>query len=96
MPFINTICSILLSDFSSLYHLCTPSVQLTFLYSYSLLFATAIPAYASLVGCGWLEKGGVYVTANIRGGGEFGPSWHQAAKRENRQKVTPHCPISIY
>ena len=57
---------------------------------------TALPAYASLVGCGWLEKGGVYVTANIRGGGEFGPSWHQAAKRENRQKVTPLCPIPIY
>ncbi|KAK0357640.1 hypothetical protein LTR94_038645, partial [Friedmanniomyces endolithicus] len=33
----------------------------------------------------WLENGGVFVQANIRGGGEFGPGWHQAALRENRQ-----------
>ncbi|MGD0867792.1 MAG: prolyl oligopeptidase family serine peptidase [Rhizomicrobium sp.] len=35
----------------------------------------------------WLSKGGVYVLANIRGGGEFGPAWHQAALNENRQKA---------
>jgi len=43
------------------------------------------PSYAAVVGKLWLEKGGVYVVANIRGGGEFGPKWHQAALKENRK-----------
>jgi len=34
----------------------------------------------------WLAEGGVFVLANIRGGGEYGPAWHLAAQRENRQK----------
>ena len=38
-------------------------------------------------GIAWLEKGGVYVVANIRGGGEFGPKWHQAALKQNRHKA---------
>ena len=38
-----------------------------------------LPSYRPTVGAAWLEKGGVYVVANIRGGGEFGPKWHQAA-----------------
>ena len=45
------------------------------------------PNYSSITGLGWLEQGGVYVTANIRGGGEFGPSWHQAALKEKRQNA---------
>ncbi len=45
------------------------------------------PTYSSLTGIGWIEKGGVYVIANIRGGGEFGPSWHQSAIREKRQNA---------
>jgi len=42
--------------------------------------------YRAITGSGWLEKGGVFVLANIRGGGEFGPAWHQAALKANRQK----------
>ncbi|MGY6631756.1 MAG: prolyl oligopeptidase family serine peptidase [Wenzhouxiangella sp.] len=45
------------------------------------------PFYSGLIGNNWLEHGGVYVLANIRGGGEFGPRWHQAGLRENRQRV---------
>jgi prolyl oligopeptidase len=43
------------------------------------------PAYSGSRGKSWLSRGGVYVIANIRGGGEFGPMWHQAATKENRQ-----------
>ncbi|MCC7266948.1 MAG: S9 family peptidase, partial [Caulobacteraceae bacterium] len=45
------------------------------------------PSYSGTVGKLWLERGGVYVVANIRGGGEFGPRWHTAGLKENRQKV---------
>lgn len=45
------------------------------------------PFYSGLIGNSWLNHGGVYVLANIRGGGEFGPRWHQAALRENRQRA---------
>ena len=45
------------------------------------------PSYRPAVGAAWLEKGGVYVVANIRGGGEFGPKWHQAALKANRHKA---------
>ena len=38
-------------------------------------------------GAAWLEEGGCYVEANIRGGGEFGPTWHQAAKKADRNKA---------
>jgi prolyl oligopeptidase len=46
-----------------------------------------LPSYRPTVGAAWLEKGGVYVVANIRGGGEFGPKWHQAALKANRHKA---------
>jgi prolyl oligopeptidase len=44
------------------------------------------PHYIAKSGIAWLERGGVYVEANIRGGGEFGPAWHQAALKANRNK----------
>lgn len=45
------------------------------------------PEYPAIVGPAWLERGGVFVVAGIRGGGEFGPAWHLAALRENRHRA---------
>lgn len=58
----------------------------TLLNAYGGFNVSRTPAYSAALGKGWLESGGVYVLANIRGGGEFGPSWHDAALKENRQK----------
>lgn len=44
------------------------------------------PVYSPMIGKLWLEKGGIYVLANIRGGGEFGPAWHLSARKENKQR----------
>jgi prolyl oligopeptidase len=46
-----------------------------------------LPAYLGTTGKLWLERGGAYVLANMRGGGEFGPNWHQTAIRENKQRT---------
>ncbi len=46
-----------------------------------------LPVYDAVLGKLWLERGGIYVLANIRGGGEYGPKWHQAALKENRQRA---------
>lgn len=56
----------------------------TILYGYGGFEVSMRPNYSSTVGTNWLEGGGVYVVANIRGGGEYGPAWHQAALKENR------------
>ena len=58
----------------------------TLMYGYGGFEVSILPTYMSLVGPSWVERGGVYVSTNIRGGGEFGPKWHQAALRENRQR----------
>jgi prolyl oligopeptidase len=57
----------------------------TLLYAYGGFEISQKPSYSSSVGSAWLERGGVYVLANIRGGGEFGPKWHTAAIKEKRQ-----------
>ena len=59
----------------------------TLLYGYGGFEIPMVPGYSGGVGAAWLEKGGVYVVANIRGGGEFGPRWHQAALKANRHKA---------
>lgn len=59
----------------------------TLLHGYGGFEVSLTPSYCPMTGKGWLEKGGVFVLANIRGGGEFGPAWHQAALREKRQNA---------
>ncbi|MFZ6654213.1 prolyl oligopeptidase family serine peptidase [Undibacterium sp. TJN19] len=59
----------------------------TLLYGYGGFQISMTPSYSGGIGKSWLEKGGVYVVANIRGGGEFGPRWHQSALKENRQRA---------
>ncbi|MCO7226709.1 prolyl oligopeptidase family protein [Pleionea sp. CnH1-48] len=59
----------------------------TLLYGYGGFEVSLRPSYSSTVGIDWLEQGGVYVLANIRGGGEYGPAWHQAALKQNRHKA---------
>ncbi len=59
----------------------------TLLYGYGGFEIALTPHYLGATGKAWLEKGGVYVLANIRGGGEYGPDWHKAGLKENRQLV---------
>ena len=59
----------------------------TILYAYGGFEASMTPAYNSNLGKLWLERGGVYVLANIRGGGEFGPAWHEAGLKTKRQII---------
>ncbi|MBB5739968.1 prolyl oligopeptidase family serine peptidase [Brevundimonas aurantiaca] len=59
----------------------------TILFGYGGFQVSLNPAYKPEMGKLWLERGGVFVQANIRGGGEFGPDWHQAALDGNRQKA---------
>ncbi|MFC0250510.1 prolyl oligopeptidase family serine peptidase [Massilia consociata] len=57
------------------------------LYGYGGFEVSLKPSYGAVSGAAWLESGGVWVLANIRGGGEFGPRWHQAALKANRQRA---------
>ncbi len=59
----------------------------TMLYGYGGFQVSYTPSYSGTIGRLWLAEGGVYVLANIRGGGEFGPAWHQAGLKTNRQVI---------
>jgi prolyl oligopeptidase len=59
----------------------------TLLYGYGGFEVSLTPSYSAATGAAWLERGGAYALANIRGGGEFGPRWHQAALKEHRHRA---------
>ncbi|GHN03207.1 prolyl oligopeptidase [Cytophagales bacterium WSM2-2] len=59
----------------------------TVLNAYGGFESSSTAFYSSTIGTAWLENGGVYVLANIRGGGEFGPKWHLAGLKEKRQNI---------
>ncbi|WP_433076252.1 prolyl oligopeptidase family serine peptidase [Dactylosporangium sp. CA-052675] len=59
----------------------------TLLSGYGGFEVSRVPAYNSIIGRGWLARGGTYVVANIRGGGEYGPAWHRAALRDRRPRA---------
>lgn len=59
----------------------------TLLKAYGGFQISETPDYSALVGKLWLERGGVFVLANIRGGGEFGPAWHEAGLKTHRQRI---------
>ncbi len=59
----------------------------TLLYGYGGFEISLTPSYSGVRGKLWLENGGVYVLANIRGGGEYGPAWHQAGLKTKRQVI---------
>ncbi|MGY4710756.1 prolyl oligopeptidase family serine peptidase [Mycolicibacterium sp. CBM1] len=60
----------------------------TLLGGYGGFEVSRTPGYDGVLGRLWLSRGGTYVLANIRGGGEYGPTWHTQAMREGRHKVT--------
>ncbi len=68
-------------------HLKLDGTAPTMLTGYGGFEVSNTPYYGALSGSGWLEKGGVFALANIRGGGEFGPHWHQAALKANRPRA---------
>jgi prolyl oligopeptidase len=59
----------------------------TQMFGYGGFLVSETPTYRPELGKLWLERGGAYVLANIRGGGEYGPAWHEAALREHRQRA---------
>ncbi|WP_344992432.1 prolyl oligopeptidase family serine peptidase [Tsukamurella soli] len=65
----------------------TPEPVPTLLYGYGGFENSLTPGYLPVAGRSWIERGGAYVLANIRGGGEYGPTWHTSALKENRMRV---------
>jgi len=68
-------------------HKNTKAPQPTLLGGYGGFEVSRTPGYDGVLGRLWLSRGGTYVLANIRGGGEYGPGWHTQAMREGRHKV---------
>lgn len=64
-----------------------PQPAPTILHGYGGFEVALTPEYSGVIGRGWLARGGTYVVANIRGGGEYGPRWHLAAMREKRPRA---------
>lgn len=64
-----------------------PGAGPTLLTGYGGYEISQTPGYSGTIGRGWLARGGSYVVANIRGGGEYGPRWHQSAIKANRFRV---------
>jgi prolyl oligopeptidase len=64
-----------------------PSTGPTMMTGYGGFEIPLTPHYSAIMGRGWLSRGGTYVVANIRGGGEYGPAWHQAALRDRRPRA---------
>jgi prolyl oligopeptidase len=59
----------------------------TILHAYGGFELSMTPSYQPVLGKLWLDRGGAFVLANIRGGGEFGPAWHEAGLKTNRQRI---------
>lgn len=64
-----------------------PAPGPTLLYAYGGFEVSLTPSYSGIVGAAWLERGGTYVVANLRGGGEYGPAWHTDVRVAGRHKV---------
>lgn len=64
-----------------------PASGPTLLTGYGGFEVSRTPSYSGVIGRGWLARGGTYVLANLRGGGEYGPRWHQSATKEHRNRV---------
>ncbi len=64
-----------------------PQARPTMLTGYGGFEVSLTPSYSGVIGRGWLARGGTYVVANLRGGGEYGPQWHMSATKEHRHLV---------
>ena len=60
------------------------------IYAYGGFEIPVLPTYEASVGAAWLERGGAYVQANIRGGGEFGPRWWDVARKGGKLRSANH------
>lgn len=59
----------------------------TLVHAYGGFEVSLVPGYSAARGLGWLERGGYFVEANLRGGGEFGPEWHSSVVKKERMRV---------
>ncbi|MEJ5918962.1 prolyl oligopeptidase family serine peptidase [Corynebacterium sp. H78] len=65
----------------------TPNTAPTLVHAYGGFEVSLVPGYSPVRGIGWLAKGGFFVEANLRGGGEFGPEWHSSVVKKERMRV---------